>query len=146
MTTMKQYNRDMLMKLREVLKSSCHAPGCVRNNNCPRQCGCNRRRDFKLNTETAMCWDIGDMIFEMLRGNSRPLMSERRQLIISTKAFDRLTRFHMTKGWQNFFCDVAKCIKEHCEPSHYSYKLWIKEEGYIDELETRLNRLKRYPR
>ena len=142
---MKTSNIELLKKLSIMLKESCHAPGCQKYRNCPRQCGCNKRRTFKLNTETAMCWEISDILWGMFR-RYKPTITDRRKVVAAVYAYNNLTRFHMTKGWQNFFNSIAECIEENCFPTKRYFKVWVTNIHYIDNLKTRLNRLKRYPR
>jgi len=136
--------RESLKRIRFILKASCHADGCENINTCPNQCKCRYDRTFKLNTETAMCWEIGDEIWDLLK-YQHPSRGMIDGLVETCRAYEKLSRFHMTKGWENFLRDLAQCIQALTNPPT-SYTSYIQEEGYINELKGRLKRLKRYPK
>ena len=135
--------RRLLNKLRIILKKACHAEGCDRVTLCPNQCGCRTRRPFKLNTETSICWEIADRIWIISR-DSTPYKSDVDNVAISIDAYYNLGRFHMSRGWEKCFKDVAACYREIIEEQNSVWK--GNGENSINNLGSRVNRLKRYPR
>lgn len=135
---------DLLNEVRVMLLASCHAPGCRRISKCPRQCGCRSKRTFALNTETAFCWEIADEILRVIK-MKRPRKQDLRDLVIITRAYSDITRFHMTKGWQRFFWNLFLCIEAITNTKGEIW--WASEnEEIIETLKKSLKRLKRYPR
>jgi len=134
--------RSKMQRLRIILQASCHANGCREVLTCPRHCRCRTQRTFKLNTETSMCWELGDHIW-MLSKYDNPTMGELDDLIKTSTAYDNLTRYHMSRGWQRFFRDVLYCIQSLCEPACYDY---MRSDEFFKKLESRVKRLKREPK
>lgn len=135
--------KNLLNKMRVILLASCHAPDCNRISKCPNQCSCRTRRTFALNTETAICWEIADEIWDISR-RERPLKQDLSHLVSATKAYSELARYHMTRGWQNFFLNLHRCIDGIINPylpiDHARFKRTIKY------LENCLKRVKRFPK
>jgi len=136
----------LLNKLRIMLLASCHAEGCLRISTCPNLCGCRSRRTFKLNTETAICWEIAHRLWNLIgSGMNDPLKAEVVDLIAATKGYWNIARFHMTKGWDNFFHSVYSCICALTIDPH-DYKEHYGDEEAINKMKGILKQLKRYPR
>lgn len=134
--------RTQLNRLRVLLQEACHAPGCKRLKNCPRQCGCRTRRTFKLNTDTAMCWEIAALLFT-LRRCTIVTKTEIKEISDKIRAYAEVTRHHSTKGWQKFFWTV----KETYDFITTGDPWWDNQADHsIAGLKGRMNRLKRYPR
>jgi hypothetical protein len=133
-------DKNSLNELAGILREACHAKDCDRIFNCPNFCGCRTRRPFKLNTETAMCWEIADKL-RMLVREQRPLKSDIEKVIISAESYTDISRFHMSRGWQKFFLEVSRCISD----------LTIDSDRYLSThrlpgLRNTVKRLKREPR
>jgi len=92
---------EELKQLETLLRSACHAPGCNRLNICPRQCRCKFRRSFKLNTETAACWQMAENINLLIR-HKNPAKAHCMEVIHKVRAYCEIARFHMSKGWKRF--------------------------------------------
>lgn len=143
---MTKKQQDLLNNLRVVLLESCHAPGCARISRCPRQCGCRSRREFKLNTETAICWEIADKIRTVTRW-PRPAKKDANEIVAASKAYHDISRFHMTRGWQSFFLNLYRCLASIVNPKNNIWDYWESEgTDRITYLKNSLKRLKRYPR
>jgi len=136
--------RSKLKRLRKILEEMCHADGCEKVSNCPRMCGCRSRRTFKLNTETSMCWELADQIWDLLKYRY-PTKREINAVVENARAYQKITRYHMTRGWQKFFRDLADCIQVLCGPAH-QYAIYMRTDEYLDALKRTTKRLKRYPR
>ena len=133
-----------------VLLKSCHAKGCDRISKCPRQCGCRSRRTFELNTETAMCWQMAEELWQLIRSRCGqhgvgPTIAQIESVTATAKAFSSITRFHMSKGWQRFFEDLWRCISDMTGEGEHCFYYHTGMDGVLD-LENRLGRLKREPR
>jgi hypothetical protein len=140
---MTKKQQDSINNLRLVLLASCHAPDCKRVYNCPRQCGCRSRRQFKLNTETAICWELADQLHPAHRLTKTDL----NEIVIATKAYNGISRYHMTIGWQKFFVNLNRCLDLIVNPKNNLWDYWESQESdRIKYLEKSLKRLKRYPR
>ena len=137
--------RQNLSTLRFILKEACHAEGCTKITICPRQCGCRNRRTFKLNTETSICWELGDRIYDLLRFGDDPTRRELNDLIEAARSYYNLSRFHMSRGWQKFFNHVEQCIEALLEAPP-SYLVYMRTDEFLQELRSRINRLKREPK
>jgi hypothetical protein len=145
---MERLNNEMrqnLSTLRFILKEACHADGCTTVTICPRQCGCRNRRTFKLNTETSICWELGDRIYDLLRFDYDPTRRELNDLIEAARSYYHLSRFHMTRGWKRFFNDVEQCIEALCEPTPH-YFVYMRADEFLRKLKGNLKRLKREPK
>ena len=136
----------LLNNLRIVLLESCHAEECHRVSKCPKICGCNSRRTFKLNTETAICWEIADRLGQLVgNGYNHPLKKDVEDLIAAADGYYNISRFHMSRGWEKFFMDIRSIIIAlTLNPSYLpdSYR----DKNIMNQLRGRLKRLKRYPR
>ena len=99
----------ILHELVHILRKACHAPDCdglLRT--CPNQCGCNKRRKFKLNTETAMCWVIANEIGRRLR-HSKITITQ--QDVDIAYAYIQLSNYHMSQGWKNLLLSVHRILR-----------------------------------
>jgi hypothetical protein len=136
----------LLNHLRALLLGSCHAPGCKKIRTCPRQCGCRSRREFKLNTETSICWEIADKLRNVTRW-SKVAKKDLNEILAASQAYHDISRFHMTRGWQTFFLNLHRCLDSIINPRQNMMDYWkTQEEDRIDYLKSILKRLKRYPR
>lgn len=104
-------DKNSLNELIDILREACHAKGCEKTYSCPNQCKCRTRRPFKLNTETAICWEIADKL-RMLVRHQPPLKLDVEKVIISAKSYTDISRFHMSRGWQKFFLEVSRCVSD----------------------------------
>jgi len=139
--------RQNLSTLRFILKEACHADGCTTVTICPKQCGCRGRRTFKLNTETSICWELGDRIYDLLRFDYDPTRRELNDLIDVARSYCNLSRFHMTRGWQRFFNHVEQFIEAVCVYElTYSYFVYMRADEFLQKLKGSLKRLKREPK
>lgn len=139
-----EVKRKQLIELRLLLQRACHAPGCKRVKNCPRQCGCRTTRTFKLNTDTAICWEIADLLSKFAR--YRMMNKEDvKEIADKIRAYAEVTRHHSTKGWQEFFWSVKETY-DHIIDCKFLCPHIIKPDNQITNLKNRVNRLKRYPR
>ena len=146
---MARLNNDMrqnLSTLRFILKEVCHADGCTTVTICPKQCGCRGRRKFKLNTETSICWELADRIYDILRFGDDPTRRELNDLIEAARSYCNISRFHMSRGWQRFFNHVEQCIRALFEPYPPHYVVYMRTDEFLQELKGRLKRLKRDPK
>ena len=134
---------QQLSQLRVLLKGACHAPKCDRIRICPRQCKCRVVRSFELNTDTAICWEIAELLWILQRSYTvnKAYVKEIKDKII---AYAEVSRHHSTKGWERFFWRVERT---------YSTIMDIQDswpdpgpEDLIYDLKKRLIRLKRYPK
>ena len=131
-----------LKQVEGLLRKACHAKDCSALTRCPNQCTCRVRRPFKLNTETAMCWEIAERLRDLLRYDSDSIpklnVDELNEMVNS---YINLSVYHMSDGWVKFFKDIGRCID-----SLTSNPYWYYSSRTLPFLETRLNRLKREPR
>ena len=128
--------KSSLKQLETILRELCHAPGCKRLEKCPNQCPCRRERKFKLNTETAICWEIADKIKDFIRWDVRTKL-ESHALESAVFAYSDLTRFHMSRGWQKFFEKVGHFVYRINQVNKVECLDYFKRAGYL---------LNRYPR
>lgn len=132
-----------LRSLKLLLQKACHAPGCDLVRKCPVQCPCRSQRKFKLNTDTAICWEIAELLWTLSMTN-RVHKSYVRMIKNKIAAYAEVTRHHSTEGWNRFFWDVKAAysviINEQDTCSYPSSK------NRIEDLRRRINRLKRYPK
>ena len=129
-----------------LLQKACHAPDCDTTFKCPRQCGCRSRRTFKLNTETAICYQLAEDLNSLVRYSShnKALKTDIIVVVEAATAYTQLSRYHMTLGWMRFFKDVTQCIVDMTKQESF---IWPRSvEKTINDLEYRINRLKRYPK
>ena len=129
-----------------LLQKACHAPDCDKTFRCPRQCGCRSRRTFKLNTETAICYQLAQDLNELVRytSHNKALKTDIIVVVEAATAYAQLSRYHMTLGWQRFFKDITQCIVEITKAQN---SFWPRSVDHsIKDLEYRINRLKRYPK
>jgi len=131
-----------IRNLKNLLREACHSKGCTRTKICPRQCRCRTERTFELNTDTAICWEIADLLKDLQRCErvNKEYVKEIRDKIT---AYAEVTRHHSSKGWQRFFWKVETTYATII--GHYG---WPDEsvEGLLEILKIRLTHLKRYPR
>lgn len=135
-------NVTKLRELEHLLRASCHAPGCDSVKRCPNQCKCRHRRRFKLNTETCICWQIADNIFNSFRWKGNLRKDACIALITKADAYYDIARFHMSKGWERFFRRVRYVITY----STIDPQKFISSECTIAGLTKTMSRLKREPR
>ena len=135
-------NVTKLRELEHLLRASCHAPGCDTVKSCPNQCKCRHRRRFKLNTETAICWQIADNIFNTFRWKGNPRKDVCVAINTKTDAYYDIARFHMSKGWENFFLRVRNVIWYSTMRPEYL----LLPKYTIEGLTKTISRLKREPR
>jgi len=129
-----------LIKVREMLRGSVHAKGCETTTKCPNSCPCRNERPFKLNTETAMCWVMADLISEILR--SKHSRKTHEGLCLQIESLSILCNYHMTEGWIYFFENVKQTVER-------TGNDWYNEtiiNGDIENMKRSLSRLKREPR
>ena len=140
--TINKHSRKILKDLINMLYSSCHAPECkhISKRKCPLSCGCRTKRKFKLNTETAMCWEIANQIYSILRF-SRPTKSDVQKVMGMTDACMMLSQYHMTKGWHAFFTSIFRILQMILVDQMIFY---INRD--MAELKKTLPRLKRIPK
>jgi len=138
----KSETRKLFNNMRIMLRQVCHADGCTTLRKCPNQCQCRNERTFRLNTETAICWELADKIWEIFGQNKMPLKSEIKRLIEHASAYNDLSRFHMSKGWQRFFERVHRSMRVIAEDSEWPSN----SEQTIKDLRVISKRLKRFPR
>jgi len=110
------YDKDLLIKLRDLLQAICHAEVCKTKARCPRICKC--ERSFKLNAETAVCWTIADIISPLLYGEHKE------QSILDTitdkvHGILRFSNYHMAPRWKNFFRLTSLCLTTMIQPGVY---------------------------
>jgi hypothetical protein len=129
MTHTKETQLDALIVM---LRKACHAPGCQSLRRCPNMCGCRTKRTFKMNTDTAICWEIADLSVQ-----------KRHIEDIEDKigAYAELSRFHSSNGWQNFFWDIKAIYRDIMFIGDYSHP-----ERQIKSLSNKIKSLKRYPK
>ncbi len=142
----KAKEHDLLFDLQLFLKSACHAPGCDTIARCPDQCKCRTKRTFKTNTETAICWELANQIFNYLRGE-RQLVKHKLKLQIYASAYSDLARYHMTEGWNNFYKNAYVIIRMIFNPNdYYTPDLELHISHRFMEMKYSINRLKREPK
>lgn len=128
--------------LKDLLRGACHAPGCHNLKRCPRQCQCRYEREFELNTDTAICWEIAELLVDLQRSErvNKSYVKEIKDKIIG---YAEVTRHHSSKGWEAFFWSV-----------NTTYRTIVGEidwpddsaDGRLRDLKNKINRLKRYPK
>lgn len=127
-------------QLINMLRSACHAKDCKTIIVCPNYCQCRSRRPFKLNIETAVCWEMANILSrELLYNNITP--SRRELLSCKFSTLSIITIYHSSRGWSNFFKETTNVVKILTDPN--SFYLDILPSQYIDKLKNRVNRLKR---
>jgi len=123
------------------LRQAVHAPGCKTVKICPNQCSCRYQRTFKLNTETAACWQIADNLLRLI--SSQCIYKKDCIAVISkASAYYEIARFHMSKGWERFFDRVRYTLKNLTEIGEDA---WYGQDG-VTVIEKMIPRLKRYPK
>lgn len=132
-----------ISRLVTMLRKACHAPGCRKLRSCPNMCGCRTKRTFSMNIDTAICWEIADLLHH-LKNNltvSKRVVENTEERII---AYAELGRFHSSKGWQNFFWEIKKIYTSIMLPKE---DWWPRDIEYEIKLLTgKINSLKRYPK
>lgn len=133
--------RDMLLRLSKFLRSMCHAPDCTKVTTCPHICGCRTRRTFKTNTETAVCWELARQIELYCKG--RGYVRNKVNLESFFLAYLRLSEYHMTEGWGNFFNEALRIVYFLFHPEDYTV---YNAEHRLEQMKYVRNRLKREPK
>jgi hypothetical protein len=136
-------DQQNLKRLEVLLREAVHAPGCNTIKRCPNQCFCKHDRKFQLNTETAICWQIADNINIFLTHKEFTKKSCE-ALKIKSIAYEDIARFHMSKGWERFFCLITRTIEYLTELEIWNP--WESTESGLEYLRQMIGRLKRYPR
>lgn len=132
---------SQLSMLLIMLKKACHAPGCLKVRACPNQCGCRTKRNFALNMDTAICWEIADILHHLKNNNTVP-KREVENIRDRITAYAELSSYHSSEGWQNFFCDVKRIYNAIMFPND---NWWTRDIEYeINLLSSRSRSLKRY--
>jgi len=132
-----------LSRLIVMLRKACHAPGCLKLRICPNHCGCRTRRTFAMNIDTAICWEIADILHH-LKNNITVSKREVQNVGERITAYAELGRYHSSKGWQNFFWEVKKIYVSIMSPEEDYWPRNIEYE--INYQAARLKYLKRYPK
>lgn len=136
-------DQQNLKRLEVVLRQAVHAPGCKSFKLCPNQCACRHQRTFKLNTETAACWQIADNIHRFLI-NKHFTKRTSEVFVAKAKAYEDIGRFHMSRGWERFFTLITRTIEYLTELEMWNQ--WESTESGLKYLRKMIGRLKRYPR
>jgi hypothetical protein len=133
-------NKEIIKRLiiiRDTIKSVCHAPGCETVTYCPRTCGCKKDRKFKLNTTTAMAWELSNLMCLdsgiYLKDNLWPLVEK----VYLIKA---ISNYHMDSRWRKFFnilFDII-CKLERCEKRE-DYIHMDEVDYYLEKLRVQIN-------
>ena len=110
--TITKESEKILNNIINILYGACHAPNCkhISKRKCPISCGCRTERKFKLNTETAMCWEIANQIYNILRF-SRPTKQDVQKVISIADSSMMLSQYHMTRGWHSFFSTIFRLLQ-----------------------------------
>ena len=105
-----RYSKDTLIELNNIMAGACHAKGCETIFRCPRYCSCRKQRTFKLNTETAVCWEISQHIWKIIKSH-KPSKRYIEDIIQQVIGVSEISRYHMTQGWETLFENAIKCIR-----------------------------------
>ena len=131
------------MDLQRLLKSACHAPGCETISRCPHICNCRSKRTFKTNNETAMCWELSNQILGYLRRKPKTVR-QKRKIESFASAYMILAKYHMTKGWENFYWRAYTIIRMVFNPTEYIHSTPSETSiVFLKEMRIAINRLKR---
>ena len=137
---MKEKVKFQFTRLKDMLRLACHAKDCKDIHICPNYCSCRTRRPFKLNIETAVCWEMANILSRELLYNN--ITSSRRELLsCKFSTLSILTIYHSSRGWSNFFKETTKVVNMLTDSA--CFNLHISPSTYIDKLKNRVNRLKR---
>jgi len=131
-----------LRRLEILLRQTCHDSNCSNVFTCPRYCACRSKRSFELNFDTAMCWEIAELIHncrcEVVI--TKKFIKENRDKIL---AYAEVSRHHSTKGWEKFFCNINRAFQTIMDKDPHRF---YDPEDRIAVLRYSVNRLKRYPK
>ncbi len=100
------------------------------------------QRTFKLNTETAICWEIADL-FQSCRSYNGVYLNK--DLCTKIYAYFDIARFHMSKGWEDLFHKLYYVTSVLRSPHKRVCPDSMIEE-YLEKIERKIPRLKRYPK
>jgi len=114
---MKITKRETAIKILDdlhlTLQKLCHDKNCKNVNVCPKVCLCKKRRNFKLNNDTAACWELANIlsvIYDQLYHNTltcKSLKIKRDQIYLIRK----LMYYHPTsRGWTNLYTFVNRIV------------------------------------
>ena len=138
-------NKKALEELCSILYGACHAKGCERLKKCPKSCGCNKRRPFKLNNETAMCWIIAEEISGLI-SEVRPSKEIIKNIYCKMEAYHSLSAYHMSYGWNSFFMEMGMIFARATHIRDVGVYRVFSIYHDIDGLKRTLSHLKRFPK
>ena len=133
---------NQLRNLKVILQQAYHDPACRNISTCPRQCGCRTRRQFELNTDTAICWEIADLFWKTNRSTTVS-KADVKEISDKIAAYGEVTRHHSSDGWQKFFWNVKKAFDSIFQTTNWPDP---STDDWIRHLKNTIGRLKRYPK
>ena len=155
----KQDKKFVINKLEElmwILRESCHAPGCINPLRCPVNCSCRYKRKFKLNIDTAFCWEVANIIDRFLRNKYKHTFTNFKRYYNEYTILSRFYSYHpTTKAWGYLNTNISFFVLDHTydlfdtslKLNTYeinSKKRYIEKE--VKDIEHRLKVLKRFPK
>ena len=138
-------NKKALEELCSILYGACHAKGCEQLKKCPKLCGCNRRRPFKLNNETAMCWILAGEISGLI-SMTNPSKEIIKNIYCKMEAYHSLSAYHMTNGWHSFILEIGLIFARATQVRDVSVYRVFSIQHDIDILKRKICYLKRFPK
>ena len=136
-------SQECYKKLEMILRAACHAKDCNHSFQCPNQCPCKLKRTFKLNTETAMCWILADMICASNIYRSRRSKKSKKEIIYSAYSYYMISRYHMSNGWIKFFSRVHHILNLLIIENQTNYSVYCRIPNQLQKLKNSIYRLKR---
>jgi len=114
MITMKKgLAKKILFDLNKSLQKLCHAKNCTNLNACPVVCWCKKDRDFKLNHDTAACWELANITMAIYNQLEDSTLTPEFMEIKQDQAYliRKLKTYHPTsKGWTKLYSLVDMII------------------------------------